>query len=221
MSIARLRHGLPSGSGRHHFLRRCPSASPRPASSPPAGSSADGSRPPVTEAAWLPTRRDRRTSPSTCRTSRCWSHTCDTHRTSLHLPHTRPAPDELFFREPCLLYLPSPLEYGLYPFLEVIQGLRSISAGAPSLDQLRIEPQLVSTTTRTCPPTLQAQSLGQRHLHQLPAAHVHPLHHRAALGRPPGPSHFTAVVTYQTPSGTRGKEKLPEASQVVRRRVET
>ena len=39
--------------------------------------------------------------------------------------------------------------------------------------------------------------------------------------RSPGPSHFTLVVTYQTPSGTRGKEKLPEASQVVRRRVET
>ena len=39
--------------------------------------------------------------------------------------------------------------------------------------------------------------------------------------RSPGPSHFTLVVTYQTPSGTRGKEKLPEASQGMRCRVET
>jgi hypothetical protein len=29
------------------------------------------------------------------------------------------------------------------------------------------------------------------------------------------PCHFTLLVTYQTPSGTRGKEKLPDASQRV------
>jgi hypothetical protein len=35
------------------------------------------------------------------------------------------------------------------------------------------------------------------------------------------PCHLTLLVTYQTPSGTRGKEKLPEASHGVVRRVET
>ncbi len=35
------------------------------------------------------------------------------------------------------------------------------------------------------------------------------------------PCHFTLLVTYQTPSGTRGKEKLPIASQRTVRRVET
>jgi hypothetical protein len=35
------------------------------------------------------------------------------------------------------------------------------------------------------------------------------------------PCHFTLLVTYQTPSGTREKEKLPEGSQLVLRRVET
>lgn len=71
MPIAHVHHGLTPGSGRHHFLKRCPSAWHCPASSPPAASSADGSRPPAIEAAWPPTRRDRHTSPSTCRTSRC------------------------------------------------------------------------------------------------------------------------------------------------------
>ena len=33
--------------------------------------------------------------------------------------------------------------------------------------------------------------------------------------------HFTLLVTYQTPSGTPGKEKLPEASRRAVRRVET
>ena len=37
----------------------------------------------------------------------------------------------------------------------------------------------------------------------------------------PPASHFTLVVTYQTPSGTRWKEKLPEASQRVLRRLPT
>ena len=35
------------------------------------------------------------------------------------------------------------------------------------------------------------------------------------------PCHFTLLVTYQTPSGTRTKEKLPNASQRAVRRVET
>ena len=35
------------------------------------------------------------------------------------------------------------------------------------------------------------------------------------------PCHLTLLVTYQTPSGTRGKEKLPATSQGVVRRVET
>lgn len=37
----------------------------------------------------------------------------------------------------------------------------------------------------------------------------------------PGPFHFTAVVTDQPPSETRGKEKLPETLRVVQRRVKT
>jgi hypothetical protein len=35
------------------------------------------------------------------------------------------------------------------------------------------------------------------------------------------PCHFTLLVTYQTPSGTFAKEKLPEGSQRVVRSVET
>ncbi len=35
------------------------------------------------------------------------------------------------------------------------------------------------------------------------------------------PCHFTLAVTYQTPSGTPGKEKLPELSQRAVRRLVT
>ena len=43
----------------------------------------------------------------------------------------------------------------------------------------------------------------------------------AATGTMVTACHLMLVVTYQTPSGTRGKEKLPPASQRVVRSVET
>src|SRR3546814_10299513 len=67
MHLAEMRHGLPPGSGRYHFLQRHPSAWRCPASLPPAATSAWRSRPPTPSAVAPPTRPARHTWPSTCR----------------------------------------------------------------------------------------------------------------------------------------------------------
>lgn len=114
--------GVPLGSGRHHFLRRCPSTSHCPASPPPTAVSARGSHPRSSSATEPPTPpaailrlpiKKRRLNDALLAAH------IDRLRTRLLLTQN---PNNLLFREPRQLHRPSPLGDGLCSFLKEFQG---------------------------------------------------------------------------------------------------